>query len=126
MPGRSIWSRYSYTWVTLGLFFVALIGHWVFGWYEFVQQQQEHNQAVEVSAYVIQLMRGTLENWQSEFLQLVWQVAGLSFLYHVGSTQSREAEDRMEAKIDELLRTADPRNGPAKIRELDRQFARKE
>jgi hypothetical protein len=126
MPGKSIWSRYSYTWVTLALFILALAGHWVFGWFEYVEQQRQHNQAVEVSAYVTQLMRGTLENWQSEFLQLIWQVAGLSFLYHVGSTQSREAEDRMEAKIDELLRTADPRNGAVKIRELDQRFARKE
>lgn len=125
MPGKSVWSRYSYTWVTLALFLVALVGQWVFGWYEYVEQQQEHNQAIEVAAYVTQLMRGTLENWQSEFLQLVWQVAGLSFLYHVGSTQSRESEDRMEAKIDELLRAVDGRTAENKIRELDSRFARK-
>jgi hypothetical protein len=125
MPGKSIWSRYSYTWVTLALFLVALVGQWVFGWYEYVQEQQDHNQAVDVSAYVNQLMRGTLENWQSEFLQLIWQVAGLSFLFHVGSTQSRESEDRMEAKIDELLRMIDTSTGESKIRELDSQFARK-
>lgn len=125
MPGKSVWSRYSYTWVTLGLFIVALAGQWIFGWYEYVQQQQEHSQAVEVSAYVTELMRGTLENWQSEFLQLIWQVAGLSFLFHVGSTQSRESEDRMEAKIDELLRKVDAKHAEATIRELDSRFARK-
>ncbi len=125
MPGNSIWSRYSYTWITLALFLVALAGHWIFGWYEYVQQQQEHNQAVEVSAYVTQLMRGTLENWQSEFLQLVWQVAGLSFLFHVGSTQSRESSDRMEAKIDAVLRAVDAKSADKKIRDLDGRFARK-
>jgi hypothetical protein len=124
MPGKSIWSRYSYTWVTLALFLVALAGQWIFGWYEYVQQQQEHNQAVQVSAYVTLLMRGTLENWQSEFLQLVWQVAGLSFLYHVGSTQSRESGDRMEAKIDEVLRAVDAKAADRTIRELDDRFAR--
>jgi hypothetical protein len=70
-------------------------------------------------------MRGTLENWQSEFLQLVWQVAGLSFLFHVGSTQSRESDDRMEAKIDEVLRAVDASSADSKIHELDRRFARK-
>ncbi len=125
VPGKSIWSRYGYTWVTLALFVLALAGHWIFGWYEYVDQQHEHNQAVEVSGYFIQLMRGTLENWQSEFLQLVWQVAGLSFLLHVGSTQSRESEDRMEAKIDEVLRTVDRREGEARIRELDTRYARR-
>ena len=125
MPGTSVWSRYSYTWVTLILFLVALAGQWLFGWYEYVQTQQDHQMPVEVSGYVTQLMRGTLENWQSEFLQLIWQVAGLSFLYHIGSTQSRESEDRLEAKVDELLRVIDARRGDEKIRELDQRFARK-
>lgn len=125
MPGKSIWSRYGYTWVTLSLFLAALIGHWAFGWFEYVQQQHEHHQVVQVSEYVVQLMRGTLENWQSEFLQLIWQVAGLSFLFHVGSTQSRESDDRMEAKIDEILRTIDQQHAESRIGELDRRYARK-
>jgi hypothetical protein len=124
MPGKSVWSRYSYTWVTLALFLLALLGHWLFGWFEYVQDQQAHNQPVEVSAYATQLMRGTLENWQSEFLQLVWQVAGLSFLYHVGSTQSRESEDRLEAKVDELMRLVNAREAEEKIRELDQRYSR--
>jgi hypothetical protein len=44
-----------------------------------------------------------LENWQSEFLQLVWQAAGLALFYFWGSSQSRESDDRLEAKIDRLL-----------------------
>ncbi|MFN4142745.1 DUF6766 family protein [Aestuariivirga sp.] len=125
MPGKSVWSRYSYTWVTLALFLVALAGHWLFGWFEYVQDQQAHHQPIVVSAYFTQLMRGTLENWQSEFLQLVWQVAGLSFLYHVGSTQSRESEDRLEAKVDELMRLVNAREAERTIRELDQRYSRK-
>jgi hypothetical protein len=45
----------------------------------------------------------TLENWQSEFLQLVWQAAGLRLLYFWGSSQSKESDDRLEANIDRLL-----------------------
>ena len=40
-----------------------------------------------------------MENWQSEFLQLMWQVAGLSFLLYVGSPQSKESSERIEEKI---------------------------
>ena len=36
MPGHSIWSRYSYAWVTLGFFLVSLLLHWYFGWQSFV------------------------------------------------------------------------------------------
>jgi hypothetical protein len=124
MPGKSIWSRYSYTWITLALFFIALIGQWLFGWFAYVDEQQAHNQPIDVSAYTVQLLRDTLENWQSEFLQLVWQVAGLAFLFHVGSPQSKEEDERLEAKIDEILRQVDSKSGANTIRELDRRYAR--
>ena len=41
--------------------------------------------------------RDIMENWQSEFLQLIWQVAaaGLSILWYVGSPQSKEGDERM-------------------------------
>jgi hypothetical protein len=36
-------------------------------------------------------------------LQLVWQAAGLALFYFWGSSQSRESDDRLEAKVDRLL-----------------------
>lgn len=123
MPGKSILSRYGFTIVTLALFAVALVGQWLFGWYEYAAAQRAHQQAIVFSEYFVQLMRGTLENWQSEFLQLVWQVAGLSFLLHVGSTQSREGQNRLEAKVDELLRSLP--DGARKIDDIDNLYVRK-
>lgn len=52
------------------------------------------------------MARDTFENWQSEFLQLLWQVVGLAYFLYVGSPSSKENDDRMEAKIDELLKAA--------------------
>lgn len=124
MPGKSIWSRYSYTWVTLVLFIVALALHWLFGWYAFVDEQQAHQQPADVSVYGVQLLRDTFENWQSEFLQLVWQVAGLAFLFHVGSAQSKESEERLERKVDEIIRRIDARHGEETIRALDDLYQR--
>ncbi|MDI5979647.1 DUF6766 family protein [Amycolatopsis magusensis] len=51
-----------------------------------------------------QFLSATFENWQSEFLQLVWQAMGLAMLFYWGSSQSREGDDRLEAKVDALLR----------------------
>ena len=48
--------------------------------------------------------RDTFENWQSEFLQLIWQVVGLAYFLYVGSPASKENDDRIEAKVDALLR----------------------
>lgn len=90
MPQQSIWKKYSFVWVTLVLFLGSLIGHWIFAWFAFVDEQAAHNQPIELSAYFIETARGTFENWRSEFLQLIWQVAGLAFLFHVGSPHRKK------------------------------------
>jgi hypothetical protein len=119
----SFWKRYGYGWVTLGFFLITLVGHWVFGWFAYVNEQAQHNAPVEVSSFIVELMRDTLENWQSEFLQLIWQVGGLALLLYVGSPQSKEGDDRMEAKIDAILAAVDPKNADQIIDEIDREYA---
>jgi hypothetical protein len=34
----------------------------------------------------------------------VWQVAGLTWLLHTGSPASRDGDERLESKVDEILR----------------------
>ena len=114
--------RYGFAWVTAGFFLISFIGHWVFGWFAFVSEQAQHNQPVQISEFLIQISRDTLENWQSEFLQLLWQVAGLALLLHVGSPQSKEGDDRMEAKIDAILLAVDKTHGDKAIDEIDRLY----
>jgi hypothetical protein len=122
MPKPALWRAYSYAWITLGLFLFSIIGHWVFGWYAFVDEQKEHGQAIQFAAYFNEMMRDTLENWQSEFLQLLWQVGGLAFFFFLGSPQSKEGSDRLEAKVDVILRRVDPQDGEGVIRDLDGRY----
>jgi hypothetical protein len=123
MPMRSIWKRYSFFWVTLGFFLFSLVGHWLFAWFAYVNEQAAHHQPIQMSDYLVLAMRDTLENWQSEFLQLIWQVAGLAILLHVGSPQSKEGDDRMEAKIDLIYLQLDPKNGKRVLDEIDDEYA---
>ena len=118
--------RYSFAWVTGALFLVTLIAHWIFGWYAFVGEATEHGQSPEVSAYLIEMGRDTMENWQSEFLQLVWQVAGLAFLYYAGSPASRGDDERIEAKLDMLLKRIAPDEAETFIRDCDREWPGRE
>ena len=122
MSRHSIWKRYGFAWVTGALFLITLSGHWLFGWFAYVSEQQSHQQPIEIGAYTIQMMRDTLENWQSEFLQLIWQVAGLAFLLHVGSPQSKEGDDRMEAKIDAILLAVEPKKGDELLKRIDDEY----
>ncbi|CDN53075.1 Hypothetical protein RG1141_CH07150 [Neorhizobium galegae bv. officinalis bv. officinalis str. HAMBI 1141] len=123
MQQNSLWRAYSYAWITLAFFVFSLVGHWLFGWFAFVQEQAEHGQPVEFSPYLVEMLRDTFENWQSEFLQLLWQVGGLAFFLFLGSPQSKEGSDRLEAKIDVILRRVDPADGEGVIRELDERYS---
>ena len=117
--------KYSFAWVTGAFFLVSLAGHWVFGWYSYASEATEHLQSPQLRDYVIEMMRDTLENWQSEFLQLVWQVVGLTLLYYAGSPQSRGDDERIEAKLDALLRKLAPDEAERVIASLDEQYPKK-
>jgi hypothetical protein len=123
---KSIWNAYGFAWVTLGFLLISLAGHWIFGWFAFVQEQRELGQPVDVSDFIIEMMRDTLENWQSEFLQLLWQVVGLALLLYVGSPQSKESDDRVEAKLDAVLHRLDPKNAEQLISRIDAAYAGRE
>lgn len=116
---------YAYGWITVGLFLFSLAGHWLFGWFAYRDEQETHHAPVQVSAYLVEMGRDTLENWQSEFLQLLWQVGGLAFFLYVGSPQSKEGDDRHEAKLDAILRRVAPDEADRLIREIDRAFQRR-
>jgi hypothetical protein len=120
----SIWHRYAYGWITLAFFVITIVGHWTFAWFAFVGDQQAHQQPIQISEFIIQTSRDTLENWQSEFLQLLWQVGGLALLLYVGSPQSKEGDNRQEAKLDAILKAIDPENAPKTISSIDRRHGR--
>ena len=60
-------------------------------------------------------LRDTMENWQSEFLQLVWQVGGLSILWAVASPQSKSESDRLEDKLDILIKRINPESAEKQL-----------
>jgi hypothetical protein len=99
--------------------------HWTFAWFSYAEEQIEHNQPIELSGYFNQTLRDTMENWQSEFLQLMWQVAGLSFLLYVGSPQSKENEERVEKKLDAILQKLEPEKAQKIIEQLKKGYPEK-
>ncbi len=115
----------GYLWVTLLFFVVSLAIHWTFAWFAYAEEQMEHNQAIELSGYFNQTLRDTMENWQSEFLQLMWQVGGLSFLLYVGSPQSKESEQRLEKKLDAILQKIEPEKAQEIIEQLQKEYPEK-
>jgi hypothetical protein len=90
--------------IILSLLFVASwAGQFHFGWKEYRAEQAEHGMVAEYDGYWPVFLRTTLENWESEFLQLASFVV-LSALYiHKGSPQSKDGDERLERKVDAIL-----------------------
>ena len=116
--------RYAYAWITIAFFLISFGLHWLFGWYSFVNEAAQHGQQPEVSEYLAEMGRDTFENWQSEFLQLLWQVVGLAYFLYVGSPASKENGDRLEAKVDALLRISGGEEAERLIEQLDEHYMR--
>jgi hypothetical protein len=96
--------KYGLSIVLLALF----LGSWLlqtwFGWQEYVSESQLHGAPAEVLDYFWSWGEATFENWQSEFLQLLTFVLLSTYLIHKGSPQSKDGSERMERKLDALLR----------------------
>ena len=120
----SVFRKYAYAWITVAFFLVSLALHWWFGWLAYVDEASEHGSMPETNAYLVEMGRDTFENWQSEFLQLLWQVVGLAYFLYIGSPSSKENDDRLEAKIDALLRINAGDKADELIRKLDHEYAR--
>ena len=121
----SVFRKYAYAWITLTFFLVSLALHWYFGWQAYVDEARAHGSMAEMNGYLVEMSRDTFENWQSEFLQLLWQVVGLAYFLYLGSPSSKENDDRLEAKVDELLKLqAGKDEGQALIDRLDHFYLR--
>jgi hypothetical protein len=113
-PASPAGSRSLGEWVrdrSLGLFFVGLflvswIAQLIVQWFHFESEQRDHRQAAEFWSgdFWYSFWQSTLENWQSEFLQLATFTIGAAYLVYKGSSESPDSDERVEAKLDALLK----------------------
>jgi hypothetical protein len=84
--------------VWLGLFFTTLIlGQTVAGHREYNSGQRDHRQPeVTYTEYLTtpHFIEATMENWESEFLQMFLFVALTAFLYQKGSAESKKLDEK--------------------------------
>jgi hypothetical protein len=118
-------AKYGFLWVTLAFFLLSVAGHWLFAWFAYVAEQQDLHASIDVGSYAIEVLRDTFENWQSEFLQLAWQVAGLAYLLYIGSPQSKEGDDRKEEKLDAILHAVNPKEVENILKYLERKYPKR-
>ena len=99
---RNIWANFGLS-LALGiLFFTSWIGQAVAEWQVYKNEQLEHGEPVEISSYLVEFGQSTMENWQSEFLQLFSFVLLAALLVHRGSAESKDSDERVEQALERI------------------------
>jgi hypothetical protein len=101
------WKNFGLSIALVILFFTTWLGQGIAQWQTFVDEQRAHHEPVEVVDFIQEFSQSTLENWQSEFLQLFTFVVLAALLIHRGSGESKDSDDRME----EILKRIEKRLG---------------
>jgi hypothetical protein len=88
-----LWKNFGLSLGFCLLFFISWAGQGIAEWQTFTDEQREHGEPVEVGDFIAQFSQSTLENWQSEFLQLFSFTVMAAVLIHKGSAESRDSDD---------------------------------
>jgi hypothetical protein len=102
-----IWANFGLSISFLALFLLSWIGQAVAEWGSYVQDVRAHGEVPAFADYIVQFGQSTLENWQSEFLQLFAFVVFSAILIHHGSAESRDGEDRIEQAVKRIEKRLD-------------------
>lgn len=104
-----LWKNFGLSLGFCALFFLTWIGQGIAQWQAYTDQQRDHQEPVEVGDFTGEFLQSTLENWQSEFLQLFSFTVMAAVLIHKGSAESRDSDDAMQAalkRIEDKLATS--------------------
>ena len=99
---KGFWQNYNLSIILSALFLVSFgLQTWA-GWVKFSANQEEHQQVAELfgpSGYVFEWLAANMENWQSEFLQLLTFVVLTASFIHKGSHESKDSDEELKAMI---------------------------
>ena len=102
---RRLWRNYNLSIVLASMFLVSWVVQTWAGWHRFAADQLAHGEDPQIlgaSGYVWEWASATMENWQSEFLQLLTFVVLTAFFIHRGSHESRDGDDEMRATLSRI------------------------
>jgi hypothetical protein len=98
-PGRSIWRDFGLGLGLMILFFSTWIAHLITEWQVYTDQAFARGEQTSIGDFLGEFSQATLENWQSEFLQLFAFVVLAALYVHKGSAESKDSDDRVEASL---------------------------
>jgi hypothetical protein len=97
--GRSVWREFGLGLVLMILFFTTWVAQGIAQWQTYTDETRAHGESPEIGDFFSEFAQSTLENWQSEFLQLFAFVTLAALYIHKGSAESKDSDDKMEASL---------------------------
>jgi hypothetical protein len=97
--GRSVWREFGLSLLLLLLFLTSWAGQAVSQWQVYTDEQAAHGESTSAGGFMSEFLASTLENWQSEFLQLFSFVVLAALYIHKGSGESKDGEEKLEASL---------------------------
>ncbi|HEX2053426.1 MAG TPA: DUF6766 family protein [Actinomycetota bacterium] len=105
--GETVWKGFGLSLSLLVMFLVVWVGHGLAEWQEYKSEQEAHGQPAEASGYLDTFMKATLENWQSEFLQVFAFVVLAGLYIHRGSAESKDGEEEIKQMLKRIEKKLD-------------------
>jgi hypothetical protein len=96
---RPLWREFGLSLALTCLFFATWVGQGIAEWQVFTDEQRAHAEAVNAGDFFAAFAQSTLENWQSEFLQLFAFVVLAAMYIHKGSGESKDGTEKIEASL---------------------------
>jgi hypothetical protein len=106
---KKTWKNFSLSLAFCILFLTSWTAHGVTEWQRYKTDQKEHGEKVETIGFINEFSAATLENWQSEFLQLFSFVVMAALFIHHGSAESKDSEERIEAIVKRIEKRLEER-----------------
>jgi len=104
------WRDYGLSIALFTMFAISFVLHTASGWMQYRSEQEQHSQEATIlgdDGYVWYWAEWTLQNWQSEFLELGVIVVLSSFLIHKGSAESKDSDDEMKKLLESIEKKLD-------------------
>jgi hypothetical protein len=96
---RGIWREFGLGLALMILFFTTWVAHGIAEWQLYTDEQGAHGEPTGIGDFVTKFSQSTLENWQSEFLQLFAFVVLAALYVHKGSAESKDGDEKIEASL---------------------------
>jgi succinate dehydrogenase hydrophobic anchor subunit len=111
---KRLWRDYSLSIFVLALFLASFVLHAIFGWWQYAADQASHNQDATLwgfDGYIVYFMEWTMQNWQSEFLEVFTLIVATTYLIHKGSPESKDSDEEMKSMLQRIEKRIDALDG---------------